>query len=349
MPALEAVKPLVPEGAIERREAAFDAVEVRDDNGKLSFVGHAAVFDKWSDDLGGFREKIQRGAFRKVLEQTPDVRFLFNHNPDMVLARSTVTNGPGMLELREDPKGLRAYAELAPTSLAADLRTLVKTGVVSQMSFGFTMRGGQDVWAEGQDGLMERTIVSFGNLYDVSPVTFPAYQQTDASMRSHVCGIEIVTAGEVQEDILRDLAQRIHRGELHVSVEERAAVDAAFARTSGVSPWMAQRALQAVSQEPELQGVIPGKRATVVIEDAPSGETAFRLAARQRRLRALHGVQTEQRGDAAIVHLLRTMIGLANQYVASDEKNEGDDDVSQMQDVLSTLNDLLADELTEPS
>lgn len=280
------VESLVPEGAIERRHATFDEVEVRGDDLKLQFIGHAAVFDRWSEDLGGFRERIQRGAFRKVLDTTPDVRFLFNHNPDMILARSTVTNGPGMLELREDPKGLRTYAELAPTSFATDLRTLVKTGVVSQMSFGFTMRGGSEVWAEGSDGLLERTIISFGGLFDVSPVTFPAYVQTDASMRALACGIEFVTGGEVQETVLRDLAWKIHRGELHASVEERASIDAAFARTGTVSPWIAERAFRAASQEPELQAAVPGKRATVTLEDDVSG-VPFRLAARQRRLRAL--------------------------------------------------------------
>jgi len=284
--AVEAVKPLVPEGAVERREAAFDAVEVRDEGGKMQFVGHAAVFDRWSEDLGGFRERIQRGAFRKVLEQDPDVRFLFNHNPDLILARSTVKNGPGALELREDPKGLRCYAELAPTSVATDLRTLVKTGVVSQMSFGFTMRGGTETWTENEDGTVERTIVSFGGLYDVSPVTFPAYAQTDVSMRSSVCGIEFVVAGEVQEGVLRDLAWKIHRGDLHASAEERASIDAAFARTGTVSPWIAERAFRAASQEPELQAAVPGKRVTVTLEDDVSG-VPFRLAARQRRLRAL--------------------------------------------------------------
>lgn len=295
MPAEAVIKSLVPEGAHERREATFDEVEVRDDDGKLQFVGHAAVFDRWSEDLGGFREKIQRGAFRKVLDQDPDVRFLFNHNPDLVLARSTVKNGPGMLDLREDPKGLRTYAELAPTSLATDLRTLVKTGVVSQMSFGFTMRGGADVWAEGEDGLLERTIVSFGGLFDVSPVTFPAYKQTDASMRSSVCGIEIVTGGEVHEGILRDLAWKIHRGEVDATVEDRGVIDAAFARTNTVSPWIAERAFRAASREPELQAVIPGKRATIVLDDVSSGGVAFRLAARQRRLRALGHTNAQER------------------------------------------------------
>jgi HK97 family phage prohead protease len=286
---LEDVKLPIADGALERRQAAFDTVEFRDDGDKLVFTGHAAVFDRLSEDLGGFRERVQRGAFRKVLDaKTLDVRFLFNHNPDLVLARSTVVGGEGSVELREDPKGLRVYAELVPTSTAKDLRMLVKSGVVSQMSFGFRIHpDGKDVWQE-EDGELIRTIVSFGELFDVSPVTYPAYPQTDASMRSTVCGVEILTVeGAVLEQHLRDLAWKIHRGQQDATVEERAAIDAAFARTATVSPWIAERTFRAASQEPELLAAIPGKTASVVIEDAPSGETVpYRLAARQRRLRA---------------------------------------------------------------
>lgn len=327
------------------RAAQLDEVRVTGDADSPQFDGHAAVFESLSEDLGGFRERIQRGAFRKVLDSNPDVRFLNLDHGGLPLARTA----SGTMQLSEDPRGLRVTADLAPIQASHDLKVLVDRGDLSQMSFGFAMgEGGQDIWTE-EDGQVVRTIVSFGQLFDVSPVSFPAYSQTDAQMRSLVCGIEIVSGGEVQENILREIALKIHRGELQATVEERAAVDAAFARTSGVSPWMAQRALQAVSQEPELQGAIPGKRATVVIEDAPSGEqTHYLLAARKRRLRT-QPVQTEQRGDAKIVHLLRTMTGLAAQYIASDEKNEGDDDVARMKNVLSTLNALLADELAEPS
>jgi HK97 family phage prohead protease len=279
------------------RSVAFHDIELREEDGKLQFTGHAAVFDRLSEDLGGFREKIQRGAFRKVLEAEPDVRFLFDH-AGQPMARSTINSGPGTLDLREDPKGLRVYAELVPTTQAQDLRLLVKTGVVSQMSFGFRIRpNGSDVWEE-VDGELVRTIVSFGELFDVSAVTFPAYPQTDAAMRSRVLGVNIIESGEVLEPALRDLAWKIHRGDLTASVEERAAIDAAYARTSTVSPWMAQRALMAASQEPELQGVIQGKRATVVLEDAESGDqdatVAFRLAARKRRLRAHTNVREEK-------------------------------------------------------
>jgi len=169
---------------VSRRDVALDNVEVRSDDDKIVFHGHAAVFDGLSEDLGGFRERIQRGAFRKVLERKPDVRLLFNHDPNLVLARSTIRSGPGMLELREDPKGLRTYAELVPTQLAKDLRALVQARVVTQQSFGFRIQpAGKDVWEEENAELI-RTIVSFGDLFDVGPVVYPAYKQTDASTRA---------------------------------------------------------------------------------------------------------------------------------------------------------------------
>jgi phage head maturation protease len=99
------------------------------------------------------------------------------------MARSTVA-GPGMLELREDPKGLRTYAELVPTQAAKDLRQLVQAASCrrcrSRSAIGED--GGKDVW-DGEDGGSVRTIISFGGLFDVCPVVFPAYPQTDASMR----------------------------------------------------------------------------------------------------------------------------------------------------------------------
>ena len=279
------------------RTVSFDEIEVREDGDKIVFVGHAAVFDKKSEDLGGFRERIQRGAFRKVLDKDPDVRFLFNHDVNHVLARTTVTSGVGLLELREDPKGLRTYAELVPTTFARDLRLLVQAGVVTQMSFSFSLYpDGSAVWDE-EDGELVRTIISFDSLFDVGPVTFAAYPQTDASMRARalVRGVEIVDRdGQVVEPSLRDLAWKAHRGELELTVAERAAVDAAFSRMNTVSPWIAQRALEAASQEPELRGAIPGKRVTVLLEDdAPVGEptdvadVSWRFAARRRRLRQL--------------------------------------------------------------
>ena len=163
--------------------APIERVEVRESaNGEdYTLTGHAAVFDRWSEDLstwaGTFREKIAPGAFADVLERNPDVRLLFNHD-GMALARTKAKT----LELSEDAEGLRVWARLAPTSIANDLRMAMQRGDVDQMSFAFTIA--EDEWHEDHDtDEVERTILRVGELFDVSVVTFPAYPDTDAAIR----------------------------------------------------------------------------------------------------------------------------------------------------------------------
>jgi len=272
-------RPLIPD--LETRTVTFDDAEVREEGGALRFDGHAAVFNSWSSDLGGFREQIQRGAFRKVLRQGADVRFLFNHNPDLVMARSTVKDGPGSLRLSEDSTGLAVEATLVNTPAAANLRELVTTGVVSGMSYHFSMRnGGQDTW---NADYTERSVVQFGGLHDVGPVTYPAYPATDASMRSHVCGFEIVDErGGVDEDLLKVVAQRIHRGSVNVSETERSRVDAAFARIGCLSPWMEELARRTLGLEPADASALSAEAKGADIALVSSGQQ--RLAAMRTRL-----------------------------------------------------------------
>ncbi len=286
---------------IEQREVAFDDLEVRDlPDGSFKFRGHAAVFDALSEPMrsgyGVFVEQIKRGAFKSVLRQVDgggmNVRMLLNHNPDHLLA----TTKAGTMRLQEDPKGLLVEANVAPTSVGRDIKILSDRGDLTGMSMGFRVgRGNSKMEAHPEYGRL-RTIRSFQFLRDVGPVTSPAYNQTDLSMRSLVCGVEIVDEeGELQRDLLEDVAWRIHRGEVEATDEERAAIDAAFRKTDIESPWVTQRALLAACREQELRGVIPGKRVSVVLEDDPvGGPVAYRLAARSRRLRAL--------GQAAIVN-----------------------------------------------
>ena len=170
---------------LELRDAAPDPQTGAE---RFEFVGHAAVFDSPSEDLGGFRETIKRGAFKDVLGH--DVRLLVNHDPNMPLARGDA------LELTEDPTGLRVRALIrSDLSYARDLRINLEEGNVTQMSFAF----GSDVeddWTEGADGILERTIRRFGSLYDVSPVTYPAYPATDAGIRA----LSKLTRGESLSD-----------------------------------------------------------------------------------------------------------------------------------------------------
>lgn len=163
----------------ERR--AFSAelrVEGGGDTEPTRIVGHAAVFDKLSEDLGGFREKIAPGTFANTIKKD-DVRALFNHSPDIVLGR----NKAGTLELDEDKKGLAISINPPDTSAARDLIVSLERGDIDQMSFGF--RTIDDRWEDQDKKTPIRTLLEV-KLLDVSPVTFPAYPQTDVGLRSYL-------------------------------------------------------------------------------------------------------------------------------------------------------------------
>jgi HK97 family phage prohead protease len=171
-----------------------------------------------------------------------DVRFLWNHEAAAPLARSTVRNGPGSLSLEEDARGLRVHAEFANTQLARDLKELVKTGVVREMSFAWPAGTVEDEWSQSERGL-RRTIHEFRALRDVSLVSFPAYPGANgATVRELVAGTQVFDGDVVLEDALRAVADRIHRGETFATAEERWRLDEAFASLNLLSPWMEERA-----------------------------------------------------------------------------------------------------------
>lgn len=149
--------------------------------------GYAAVFNKLSNDLGGpsygFRELIQPGAFDDVLKD--DVRALFNHDPNFILARSR--DGSGTLKIGTDDTGLWYEFEPAQTNAGRDLLVSIKRGDVDQSSFSFTVGMYGEKWTEEtKDGkpFVLRTITKVARLYDVSPVTYPAYPDASVAVRS---------------------------------------------------------------------------------------------------------------------------------------------------------------------
>ena len=162
---------------MERRVFPVEVRVKRDADGKPQIVGHAAVFDSLSEDLGGFREKIAPGAFKRALKEQQDVRALFNHDPNVVLGRTK----NGTLRLEEDDDGLLSEIDPPDTQVARDLMVSMERGDVDQMSFGFVTK--KDEWEETEGGDI-RTLLDV-DLYDVSPVTFPAYPDTDVAVRSH--------------------------------------------------------------------------------------------------------------------------------------------------------------------
>jgi uncharacterized protein len=158
----------------ERRAYPVEVRVAKDEDGTRRIVGHAALFDSLSEDLGGFREKIAPGAFADAVGD--DVRALWNHDPNHVLGRTR----SGTLRLSEDEHGLAIEVDPPDTQMARDLVVLMERGDVSQMSFGF--RTIEDSW-EKVDGQNVRTLKRV-SLFDVSPVTFPAYPDTDVAVRS---------------------------------------------------------------------------------------------------------------------------------------------------------------------
>lgn len=182
---------------IERRHVQFDElrVETRAD-GKRMIVGHAAVFNQLSEDLGGFREQIAAGAFADAIK-TDDVRALFNHNPDYVLGR----NLSGTLKLAEDARGLAIEIDPPDTQFAKDLIVSMQRGDINQMSFGFSVRPNGQNWAKDDAGAVIRTLTKV-RLFDVSPVTYPAYPQTDVAVR------ELRSWEQVLGDSAREIATR---------------------------------------------------------------------------------------------------------------------------------------------
>ena len=158
---------------IEKRVTEIRMTAAENESRKIE--GYAAVFNSDSEDLGGFIERIAKGAFSEAIKKS-DVRALFNHDNNMILARTK----SGTLKIYEDENGLKYEFEAPNTTAGNDVLEMIKRGDISQSSFGFTVEN--DDW-EQRDGKTYRTITKVKRLYDVSPVTFPAYPDATVAVR----------------------------------------------------------------------------------------------------------------------------------------------------------------------
>lgn len=173
---------------IERVTFEAAKMEVREagDGSQPTITGYAVVFDAWSQVLldgrgRPFRERIAPSAFDRWLATNPDIRALWNHNPDYPLGRTR----NGTLTLTKDATGLRVELTPADTQWGRDAITSIRSGVVTGMSFAFQKTPDGDTIIKGADGIGERTLLD-ADLYEVSPVTFPAYLDTSVAVRSAV-------------------------------------------------------------------------------------------------------------------------------------------------------------------
>jgi HK97 family phage prohead protease len=169
---------------IERRFVQQDAANVRvetREDGKPRINGYAAryydgtpgtEYELWS----GMRERIMPGAFDKAVGDGADVRALFNHDANQVLGRTKA----GTLRLSADERGLPYEVDPPDTTTGRDVTELIRRGDVSGSSFAF--RATDETWKK-ENGLDIREIRGV-ELFDVSPVTYPAYEGTSVQVRS---------------------------------------------------------------------------------------------------------------------------------------------------------------------
>ena len=168
------------ENAERRFVVAPVTIETRTegDNTQDVIEGYALKFNSETTIGNYFREEVLPGSVDDVLND--DVRCLFNHDANYVLARSN--KGEGTLKLSADETGLK-YSYTTPNrSYAKDLEDAIRTGDVSQSSFAFSIE--EENWIERDGELPLRQITKLKRLYDVSPVTYPAYADATVGKRS---------------------------------------------------------------------------------------------------------------------------------------------------------------------
>jgi hypothetical protein len=168
---------------IERR--CFNT-EVRAKSDRV-IEGYAAEFGAVSDPIGesgGFLERIAPGAFSRAIKYGQDVRALFNHDPNMILGRTK----SGTLKLSEDTRGLFFECNLPATSVAADLVHSIRRGDISGCSFSFSAL--KDEWPSENERILRDV-----DLFDVGPVTYPAYSHSTTVAARSLFGQSIYRSG----------------------------------------------------------------------------------------------------------------------------------------------------------
>lgn len=200
-------KPNLP--SIERRFVSD--LELRSNGeGKMpTIVGYAARFNMKSVVMYDFREIIKPGAFTQSLARGDDVRALVEHSGGlMVLGRRSA----GTLRVTEDDKGLRYEVDPPDTGAGRDIVTLIGRKDISQSSFGFRTVKANWIVDAAEGGMDVRELVQV-DLFDVSPVAFPAYPDTEVSLRSAYYKSEKHEARAVGDDEIRRVHNRLRMAE----------------------------------------------------------------------------------------------------------------------------------------
>jgi HK97 family phage prohead protease len=160
---------------MERRHIKGDFEVRAGDTGDV-IVGHAPVWNRYSQNLGGFVEQVAPGACSRAIVED-DIRGLKNHDPSLLLGR----NKSGTMRLFEDNVGLRFEIDVPDTTVGRDLVVSAKRGDITGASFSFRVIDQE--WGVTDSDFPLRTIKSM-QLFDVGPVTFPAYLDSESGLRA---------------------------------------------------------------------------------------------------------------------------------------------------------------------
>ena len=171
---------------MDKEKRFFESkIEVRKlEDGSEVIEGYAIVFNSDSRNMGGFIEQIESNALDKT--DMSDVVALFNHDNNIVLGRT-----PDTLEMSIDKRGLKYTIHPPDTTTAQDLLTSIRRKDVRGSSFQFSIAKNGDEWIEPEEKgkLWERKISNISKLWDVSPVTTPAYEATDTTVAKRELGM----------------------------------------------------------------------------------------------------------------------------------------------------------------
>lgn len=190
-----------------QRRSICSRFETRDESGEMYIEGYFAVFNSPYELWKGATESIAEGAFSDTLGG--DVRALIDHETRLVLGR----NKTGTLELREDPHGLWGRIKVNPNDQdAVNLYERVKRGDVDQCSFGFRIESQE--FTEKPDGTVHWTIKKV-TLYEVSVVTFPAYEATTVTARKR----ELEEINKRKAEMWRSTMRKKLKGEMKNGTE----------------------------------------------------------------------------------------------------------------------------------
>lgn len=155
--------------------------ELRSENEGRHISGKAISFDTQSNDIG-FIEILHRGCISQELIDSSNIVFLYNHDYNQVIARANKGKGTLNIDLRDD--GVYFDLDVPNTTMGNDLLENIRLGNITQCSFGFRYANEEGAYKDEKiDDVWYRNVYKIGELFDLSAVTYPAYDDTYVNAR----------------------------------------------------------------------------------------------------------------------------------------------------------------------